>query len=159
VKPQHTLGLITTPDGSEFVLHERDRAYSIRVNGRELTTSRAHGSEKALARLVLSRLEDDRRPTVLVGGLEMGYTLRAVLDARPRASDVGVAKLFPAVIQWNRNELAHLARCPLEDSRVSLVEGDVADLIADSPGSFDAMLLDVRDRKFLSRTSNVAWGC
>jgi spermidine synthase len=120
VKPQHTLGLITTPDGSEFVLHERDGAYSIRGNGRELMTSRAHGSEEALARLVLSRFEDDRRPTVLVGGLGMGYTLRAVLDARPRSSEVVVAELFPAVIQWNRNELAHLARSPLEDSRVCL---------------------------------------
>jgi hypothetical protein len=59
VKPQHTLGLITTPDGSEFVLHERDGAYSIRVNGRELMTSRAHGSEEALARLILSRFEHE----------------------------------------------------------------------------------------------------
>jgi len=143
MKPQHTLGRITTLDGNEFVLHERDGVYAIRVDGRELMTSRAHGSEESLARLVLSRFKDDRRPTVLVGGLGMGYTLRAVLDARPRASRVVVAEIFPAVVRWNREELAHLARSPLEDARVSLVEGDVADLIADSPGSFDAILLDV----------------
>ena len=143
VKPQNTLGRITTPDGMEFILHERDGAYAIRVDGRELMTSRAHGSEEALARLILSRFDERHRPAVLVGGLGMGYTLRAVLDARDRFSTVVVSELFPAVVQWNRNELAHLARRPLDDSRVTLVQGDVAELIAASPNTFDAILLDV----------------
>jgi spermidine synthase len=143
VKPQHTLGRVTTPDGRELVLYVRDGAYSIRVDGRELMTSRAHGSEESLARLILSRFDDTRQPEVLVGGLGMGFTLRAVLDARPRASRVVVAELLPAVVQWNRDELAHLARAPLEDSRVSVYQGDVADLIADNPDTFDAILLDV----------------
>jgi spermidine synthase len=143
MKPQHTLGRVTTPDGREFVLYERDGVYAIRVDGRELMTSRAHGSEEALARLVLDRLGRRGRSAVLVGGLGMGYTLRAVLDTAPPVGRVVVAELFPMVVQWNRGELADLARRPLEDPRVSLFEGDVFDLIADSPGSFDAVLLDV----------------
>jgi len=143
MKPQYSLGRITTPDGREFLLHERDGVYSIRVDGRELMTSRCHGSEEALARLVLARLSSRRGPKVLVGGLGMGYTLRAVLDHRPAVSRVVVAEIFPAVVQWNRNQLAHLARSPLDDRRVELYEGDVSNLISTSTQAFDAVLLDV----------------
>ncbi len=119
MKPQHTLGRATTPDGKELVLYERDGAYSIRVNGLELMSSRAHGSEEALASLVLARV-DNAKPTVLVGGLGMGYTLRAVLDAVPQAAKILVAEIFPAVVAWNRTELAELADTPLLDPRVTV---------------------------------------
>lgn len=142
MKPQTTLSRVTTPDGKELVLYERDGVYSIRVDGLELMSSRAHGSEEALARLALSEV-GEKRPQVLVGGLGMGFTLRAVLNFRPPVFTVTVAELFPAVVAWNRGELAHLAHAPLEDPRVRLVEGDVADLLAASPSSFDAVLLDV----------------
>jgi spermidine synthase len=142
MKPQQTLSRVSTPDGKELVLYERDGVYSIRVNGLELMSSRAHGSEEALARLVLSEVRE-KRPEVLVGGLGMGYTLRAVLNFRPPVFTVTVVELFPAVIAWNRTELAHLAHAPLGDPRVRLVEDDVSDLVAASPHSFDAVLLDV----------------
>jgi len=143
MKPTVTLDRATTPDGAEIVLHERDGVFAIRVNGLELMTSRAHGSEEALADLVLSSLGQRRRPRVLVGGLGMGFTLRAVLNSKPPASEVVVAELIPAVVRWNRNHLDHLAGAPLEDPRVTLVEGDVARVIADSQRPFDAILLDV----------------
>jgi spermidine synthase len=143
VKPQKLLGRTTTPEGVELVLYERDGAYSIRAGGLELMSSRAHGSEEALAQLVLERIEPKPSTRVLVGGLGLGYTLRAVLDHRPAVSSVVVAELMPAVVEWNRNELAHLAGSPLDDPRVSVVEGDVADLIGASPDAFDAVLLDV----------------
>ncbi|MCK5376853.1 MAG: hypothetical protein KAJ97_07215 [Acidobacteria bacterium] len=142
MKPQKTLSRMATPDGKELVLYERDGVFSIRVDGLELMSSRAHGSEEALARLVLSEI-GHRRPKVLVGGLGMGYTLRAVLNFRPPVSTVTVAELFPSVVSWNRDELAHLAGAPLDDPRVTLVEDDVSDLLANSPHSFDAVLLDV----------------
>lgn len=142
MKPQKILEDVTTPDGKEFVLYERDGVYSIRVDGLELMSSRAHGSEEALARLVLSEVVE-KRPQVLVGGLGMGFTLRAVLNFRPPVFIVTVAELFPAVVAWNRGELAHLAHAPLEDPRVRLLESDVSDLMAASPNAFDAILLDV----------------
>lgn len=142
MKPQSTIGRATTPDGKELVLYERDGAYSIRVNGLELMSSRAHGSEEALARLVLDRIKHPA-PTVLVGGLGMGYTLRAVLDRVSSKSRVVVAEIFPAVVGWNRAELSHLARGPLDDSRVVVEECDVGDLMAANPRSYDAILLDV----------------
>jgi spermidine synthase len=140
--PQHLLGREHTPDGAEVVLYQRVGVFTIRVNGLELMTSRARGSEKALARLVLSRVQVPR-PRVLVGGLGLGYTLRAVLDQRPPVSRVTVVELLSAVIQWNRRELAHLAGSPLEDPRVELVEGDVAAVIDSIRDPVDAILLDV----------------
>jgi len=142
MKPQTTLSRVTTPEGKELVLYERDGVFSIRVGGLELMSSRAHGSEEALARLVLSEVRE-KRAEVLVGGLGMGFTLRAVLNFRPPVFTVTVAELFPAVVAWNRGELAHLAHSPLQDPRVKLFEGDVADLVTDSPNAFDAILLDV----------------
>jgi spermidine synthase len=142
VKPQSTLGRATTPDGKELVLYERDGVYSIRVNGLELMSSRAHGSEEDLARLVLTRVKGPA-PVILVGGLGLGYTLRAVLDAVPAKSRVVVAEIFPAVVEWNRSELADLAGAPLLDHRVRVETTDVATLIKSSSAAFDAILLDV----------------
>lgn len=142
MKPQHTLGRATTPDGRELILYERDGAYAIRVDGRELMSSRAHGSEEALARLVLAKLSV-RAPRILVGGLGMGYTLRAVLDLTPAAAEVLVAEILPAVVEWNRGHLADLARRPLEDPRVAVEMRDVVAVMSESPASFDAVLLDV----------------
>jgi spermidine synthase len=142
MKPQHTLGQASTPDGGEIVLYERDGSYFIRVNGLELMTSRAHGSEEDLARLALAKVKQ-KNPKVLVGGLGMGFTLRAVLDVVPMSANVMVAEILPAVIIWNRKALAHLAGEPLEDPRVAVVERDVAEIIAAGPAAFDAVLLDV----------------
>ena len=142
MKPQHTLGRANTPDGGEIVLYERDGIFIIRVNGVELMTSRAHGSEEDLARLTLAKV-GSTSPKVLVGGLGMGFTLRAALDAIPRSAKVMVAEVLPVIVEWNRNELANLAGAPLEDPRVAVVERDVAEIIAAGPSVFDAVLLDV----------------
>jgi len=142
MKPQQMLGRVATPDGHELVLYARDGVYSIRVNGLELMSSRAHGSEEALANFVLPKVQG-REPRVLIGGLGMGYTLRAVLDVVPASAQVTVVEIFPAVVAWNRGDLAHLAGKPLEDSRVAVEEADVAAVIAANPRTFDAVLLDV----------------
>lgn len=142
MKPQHTLGRATTPDGKDLVLYERDGVFSIRVNGLELMSSRAHGSEEALARFTLAGTRAPS-PTILVGGLGMGYTLRAVLDAVPNGAKVVVAEIFPAVVEWNRAELADLAGSPALDPRVEIELADVADVIRDNPTAFDGVLLDV----------------
>jgi spermidine synthase len=142
MKPQQTLGRVTTPDGRQLILYLRDGVYSIRVDGLELMSSRAHGSEEAMAGLALAGIRR-REPRVLVGGLGMGYTLRAVLDTVPEGARVTVVEIFPAVVSWNRGELAHLAREPLADDRVWVEEADVGAVIAANPRTFDAVLLDV----------------
>jgi spermidine synthase len=142
MKPQSTLGTATTPDGRQLVLYERDGVYFIRVDGLELMSSRAHGSEEALARLALARTRS-RSPKVLVGGLGMGFTLRAVLDAVADDAEITVAEILPAVVAWNRDHLAELAHRPLDDPRVIIEVRDVAEVLGSSRRAFDVVLLDV----------------
>jgi spermidine synthase len=112
------------------------------ANGKSLMSSRMHGSEQALAALALRRMEVPDA-CVLVGGLGMGFTLRATLDLLPQDATVVVAELVPAVVEWNRGALGTLAGHPLRDPRVRVEMGDVADTLQSSPESFDAVLLDV----------------
>ncbi len=130
------------PAGGRLSLHRRDAEYSLRVDGIELMNSRQHGSEERLAELALAALGKPESPRVLVGGLGMGFTLRAALDRLGGRARVTVAELVPEVVAWNESHLAHLAGEPLADSRVRVKVGDVAQLIRGSAGAFDAVLLD-----------------
>lgn len=141
--PLETLGRVTTADGKELVLYHRDGVFHIRIDGLELMSSRAHGSEQMLARLACDRIEGVTGPRMLIGGLGLGYTLRAALDCLRADAEVVVAELFPAVVEWNRGPLAHLAGYPLRDPRVRVEESDVRDLLGERSASFDAILLDV----------------
>lgn len=143
MKPWELLGRTTTPGGDELTLTRRDAEYVILANGKSLMSSRMHGSEEALAALACRRLRAIEAPSVLVGGLGMGFTLRATLDLLPPDATVVVAELVPAVVEWNRGPLGHLAGHPLKDRRVALEIGDVATTLRSSPGRFDAVLLDV----------------
>lgn len=137
------VGRVTAPDGTELVLYSLGDDFQIRVDGLELVTSRAHGSEEALARLACAEIAHRIAPKVLVGGLGFGYTLRAALDALPRSATILVSEVLPAVVEWNRGPVAELAGSPLEDERVTVIEGDVADLLRSAAAPFDAILLDV----------------
>ena len=144
--PWERIDSAEVPDTAQRLeLWRRGEEYVIRVDGQELMGSRAHGSEDALASLALSRLDDERRAKarVLVGGLGMGFTLRAALDAAGEQAEIVVAELVPAVIAWSRDPLGHLAGRPLEDPRVSVYEGDVAAPLREPGSGFDAILLDV----------------
>jgi spermidine synthase len=141
MKPIEVLARATTPDGEELKLWRRDGVWSLDLGGSELMSSRAHGSERALATLACAPLAARARPRVLVGGLGFGYTLRAALDALPAAAEVVVAELFDLVIAANRGEAGALAGRPLDDPRTVLVQSDVHDALAGAP--FDAILLDV----------------
>jgi len=126
-----------------LTLWRRDDEFSIRVDGLELMNSSIHGSEEALARIGCRRVADRDEPRVLVGGLGMGFTLAAALRHVGSGGRVTVAELSPAVIAWNRGPLARLAGRPLEDCRVTLFEGDVADLFDAESRDWNAILLDV----------------
>ena len=100
---------MTTGDGAELVLYRRGEELQIRVDGRELISTRASGSEMELARLACGEIASRSAPTVLVGGLGFGYTLRATLDLLPRTARVVVSEVFAAVVDWNRGPVARVA--------------------------------------------------
>ena len=143
MKAWELLGETRTPDGTDMRLTRRDDEYVILANGKPLMSSRMHGSEEALATLACGDLRKRDRPRVLVGGLGMGFTLRAVLDLLPSDAIVTVAELVPAVIDWNREPLAALAAHPLSDARVRVEIADVGFTLRAGPDRFDAILLDV----------------
>lgn len=142
--PWEFLDSAQVPGGrGELCLYRRGGEFSIRVNGHELMNSAIHGSEEALARIACARVADRPRLRVLIGGLGMGYTLAAALHRLGADAQVVVAELAPAVVKWNRGPLATLAGSPLEDQRVTVFEGDVAQILRAEHRAYDAIMLDV----------------
>ena len=141
--PWEILGRAVRSEGDELTLHHRGGEFVIRVGGRELMSSRVHYSEEEMARLAVKRLGARQNIRLLIGGLGMGFTLRAALDALPPQSSVTVAEIEPEVVAWNQGPLADLAGRPLEDRRAHIVVKDVSQVISDEKIGFDAILLDV----------------
>ncbi|MBS1122459.1 MAG: Spermine synthase [Deltaproteobacteria bacterium] len=140
--PNVVLERVDTPDG-EMVLSQRGRDFSIRVRGVELMNSRSHGSEDELGRITCQPLADRTAPRVLIGGLGLGYTLRAALDVLPSNARLDLVEIMPAVVRWNRAVVGALASHPLDDPRVTVIEADVGLVIGRSTAHYDAILLDV----------------
>jgi spermidine synthase len=143
VKPLELLGQALSRDGTVLKLVRRGDEYIILANGKSLMSSRIHGSEEALATFACRQARTLERPSVLIGGLGMGFTLRAALDLLPPDATVVVAELVPAVVEWNRGPLGPLAGHPLNDMRVRVEIDDVAVTLRSRRGQFDAVLLDV----------------
>jgi spermidine synthase len=142
--PWVQLGAATVPDGDgELRLMKRGAEYSIMAGGVELMNSRLTGSETALATLTCTALGDRPRPHLLIGGLGMGFTLRAALQALGSDAQVAVAELTPAVVAWARGPMAEIFGDSLSDPRVRIVEGDVGELIRSGKSAYDAIILDV----------------
>jgi spermidine synthase len=143
VKPLELLGQALSRDGTVLKLVRRSEEYIILANGKSLMSSRMHGSEEALAIFACRKARTLEQPRVLIGGLGMGFTLRAALDLLPPGASVVVVEIVPAVVEWNRGPLGPLAGRPLEDPRVHVEMDDVAITLSSRPGQFDAILLDV----------------
>ncbi|GJD53355.1 Polyamine aminopropyltransferase [Methylobacterium crusticola] len=124
-------------------LMQRGDVFAIWVDTVELMNSDRNGSERALATLGCARLRERPRARVLIGGLGLGFTLRAALEALGPDAAVVVAELVPAVAAWARGPLAHLFAGSLDDPRVQVQETDVHRLIQAGPERYDAILLDV----------------
>ncbi|HEX8654368.1 MAG TPA: hypothetical protein VF693_03995 [Allosphingosinicella sp.] len=140
--PRELLDTAPLPGGGTLRLVRRGDEYSIMLGANELMNSRKSGSEEALAALAAAQLAGRRRPRVLIGGLGMGFTLRAAIDRFGSDSEIVVAEIVPAVIAWAKGPLAHLFADSLADPRVRIEAADVAALIR--PGAnWDAILLDV----------------
>jgi spermidine synthase len=141
--------------GGELRLVQRGDDFWIMLGANALMSTRLRGSEEALATLACERLAGRPRPALLIGGLGMGFTLRAALDALPAGASLVVSELVPAIVGWARGPMAHVHGQSLDDPRVRIVESDVGDLIAAASGDYDSILLDVDNGPdALSRDSN-----
>jgi spermidine synthase len=141
--PWKHLATAKIPDGGELRLMQRGAELSIMSGSIELMNSRLSGSEKALASLACARVGERPNARMLVGGLGMGFTLRAALAELGPDAKITVAELVPAVVAWARGPMAELFEGCLDDPRVEVREGDVAQVIREARAAFDAILLDV----------------
>jgi spermidine synthase len=105
--------------------------------------SRLGGSEEALATLALARLAGRPAPRILIGGLGMGFTLRAALAVAPPDARLVVSEIVPDLIDWATQHMAEVFGDCLSDPRVEIRTGDVTAEIRSGPQPFDAILLDV----------------
>jgi len=130
--------------GTTLRLYQRGDEFSIRVDkAGDLMNSRSHNSEDVLARMACEHISGRENPHLLVGGLGMGFTLRAALSHSAPSATVTVAELIPAVVRWNRDYLGAVAGFPLDDARVHVVEQDVGKVMREHKNGFDAIMLDV----------------
>jgi spermidine synthase len=127
----------------ELRLMRRGADFSMMLGQNELMNSRLSGSEEALATLACRRIEAVKRPHLLIGGLGMGFTLRAALAVLGPEARITVAELVPAVIAWARGPLAGIFGDSLNDPRANILSADVIEVIQSHPAAFDAILLDV----------------
>ncbi len=146
--PWKTLDRFTTETETLELRQRGERDFIISLGSQVLMNSMAQRSEMALGTLGCQGLLHHSAPRVMVGGLGMGCTLRAVLDALPPNAEVVVAELSEKMVEWCKGPLASLTDGAVSDPRVTVVIGDVAQLIRDvatdkkSPG-FDAIILDL----------------
>ena len=140
--PRELLGSAIVPGGGEQLrLFRRGGDYMIVLDRNELMSSRMSGSEEALAVMTCARLGHLAAPRLLIGGYGMGYTLRAALGALSPRGKITIVELVPEIVTWAKSFMAEMTGGCLDDPRVELVIGDVAD--AFRTGQYDAILLDV----------------
>jgi spermidine synthase len=146
------LDRVDTAQGLLELRQRGDSDFLILVDGRVLMQSVAHRSELELAVVACRPLQQAPRPRVLVGGLGMGYTLRAALEELPATALVTVAELTPRIVDWCRGPLAPLTANAVDDPRVRLHMGDVAQVIAQTPASarWDAIVLDLYEGPYVA---------
>lgn len=143
MKRVERLGEAKTPDGTTLTLYRHDGAYLIRADGVELMSTRRHKSEDALAEIVCAPLRGKPGVRALIGGLGLGFTLRAALASLAPDARVVVAEIVKGVIDWNRKPEFGISDDLLSDERVDLRHADVADVLRANPAQFDAIMLDV----------------
>ena len=147
-QPWKIIESVPTDQGILQLRQRGERDFLITIGSQVLMNSLANRSEVVLGQLGCAHLKEQPSPRVLVGGLGMGFTLKAVLDTLPPTATVVVAELNPVVSNWCRGPLAGLTAGAALDPRVTLEIGDVARLIrtcaaAGDDGRFDAIVLDL----------------
>lgn len=141
--PWTHLDTAQVPGGAELRLMRRGEEFSIKLGKNELMNSRMTATEQALATIACDRIRTRAAANILIGGLGMGYTLRAALTVLGHDARIAVAELVPKVVAWARGPMAPLFGGSLVDPRVTIHEQDVVDVIAAACAGYDAILLDV----------------
>jgi spermidine synthase len=142
MKPFEKLGEAWTPNGTLIALYRHDGAYLIRADGVELMSTRRHLSEDRLAEVACGPLQELPRARVLIGGLGLGFTLRAALRHLREDAEIVVAELLAEVIAWNADPRYGLSVDAMGDPRVRVLQDDVVDVLRANPAAFDAIMLD-----------------
>ena len=142
MKPLERLGEARTPNGTVITLFRHDGDYLIKADGVELMSTRRHLSEDKLAEIACAPIADKPKARVLIGGLGLGFTLRAALKELRADAEVVVAEFLSDVISWNANPEYNLSVTAMRDPRVSVVHDDVSNVLRDNPNRFDAIMLD-----------------
>ncbi len=142
MKPLERLGEARTPNGTVLTLYRHDGAYLIKADGVELMSTRRHLSEDRLAEVACAPYRDTPRARVLIGGLGLGFTLRAALRALPADAEVVVAELVADVVAWNSNPEYALSHEAMQDLRVRIVHDDVVNVLRADAVGFNAIMLD-----------------
>ncbi len=147
-KQWHIVDSIDTDEGLLDLRQRGEKDYLITIDSRILMNSSANMSEIVLSELACNSLQNKKNPRVLVGGLGMGFTLKAALDNLPTAATVVVAELNPIIVNWCKGPIAHLTDKAVDDPRVKVVIDDVASVIShaamnDKENHFDAIILDL----------------
>jgi len=155
--PWTLLDTAQIPGGGELRLMRRGAEFSIKLGQNELMNSRLSGSEQALATLACRRIQTRERPRMLIGGLGMGFTLRAALAVLGLKAEIVVAELVPSVVAWARGEMSEMFGNSLTDPRVTIRAEDVGQIIRSARAAYDTILLDVDNGpEGLTRESNDA---
>jgi spermidine synthase len=142
MKPLERLGEARTPDGTLLQFYRHDGAYLIRADGVELMSTRRHHSEDRLAEEACGPIRERAGARVLIGGLGLGFTLRAALAQLAADAEVVVAELVQEVIAWNANPAYQLSTEAMGDPRVRIVHDDVTNVLRANAAGFDAIMLD-----------------
>jgi spermidine synthase len=142
MKRYERLGEARTPNGTVLALYRHDGAYLIRADGIELMSTRRHLSEDRLAQVACAPLRDVAQARVLIGGLGLGFTLRAALEQLGADAELVVAELVPEVVAWNADPRYGLSVDAMNDPRVRVVRDDVTNVLRENPAGFDAIMLD-----------------
>ncbi len=142
MKPFERLGEARTPGGTLIELYRHDGAYLLRADGVELMSTRRHLSEDRLADVACAPLREVPRARVLIGGLGLGFTLRAALRQLRGDAEIVVVEFLPEVIAWNADPRYDLSVAAMHDPRVRVVQDDVIHVLRANLAAFDAIILD-----------------
>lgn len=142
MKRHERLGEAFTPTGSRLELIRHDGAYLIRADGIELMSTRRHLSEDRLAEVACAPLAAVPNARVLIGGLGLGFTLRAALRLLAPDAEVVVAELVAEVIAWNADPDYALSAEAMRDARTRVVHDDVVNVLKANSEGFNAIMLD-----------------
>ena len=156
--PWKVLDTAKVPGGDEVLrLKQRGSEFVIALGDNQLMSNRLSATEQALATIACDGLRTAQKPRILIGGLGMGFTLRAALKILGPQARIAVAELVPAVVKWARGPMAEIFEGSLDDPRVTIHETDVGELIRAGKQAYDAILLDVDNGpEGLSRVANDA---